>query len=278
MTVLLAGVSALMYGVGDFCGGLATRRSPVVAVMVLSQLTGLCVAAAAALLLGQPVPPVADLLWGVAGGACGTLGLALLYTAIASTPVAVASPVAAVTGTVIPVLFGLALGDKPSTLAWAGIAAAFPAILLLSLGPGAAGRGGGARRGALMGAAAGVGFGLFFVAVSRTSPGSGLWPLVAARVCTISLTALYAAVRRVSLHPGRAGWPAIIASGGLDMLANIAFLLSSRAGMLTVSAVVTSLYPCPTVLCAMLFFRERLTPARAVGIALAVAGVALISV
>jgi len=277
VAILLAGLSALMYGAGDFCGGMGARKSPILAVLAFSQLTGLVVAAATALLMHQPPPGPADLAWGAVAGVCGAAGLAALYTAIATTPVAVASPVAAVTGAVIPVVLGIALGERPDALAWAGIALAFPAIVLLTRGP--AGRTDTllVRRAAFLGALAGLGFGLFFFAVSRTSHQSGLWPLLAARVMTITVVLLFALFTRRRLRPARGGFPVILLSGALDMGANIAFLLASRLGMLSIVAVVTSLYPGPTVLLAWAVFRERMSAARVAGLALAVTGVALIS-
>jgi drug/metabolite transporter (DMT)-like permease len=275
--IILAGLSALMYGTGDFCGGLASRRQSTVVVLFFSQLVGLVGALAAALALGQPLARPADLFWGIAAGVTGTAGLAALYRALATTLVAVASPVAAVTGAVIPVLLGLAAGERPRTLAWAGIGLAVPAIALLAAGPaGKAGREV-VRKAALMGAAAGIGFGLFFFCISRTSPASGLWPLAAARVSTITLVAVFAAAARRSLRPLRDGMPTVLLSGALDMGANIAFLLAARMGLLTITAVITSLYPGPTVILAMIVFRERLTVPRALGLVLALAGVAFIS-
>jgi len=247
-------------------------------VLAFSQLTGLVVATLTALAMRQQAPGAADLAWGAVAGVCGAAGLGALYTAIATTPVAVASPVAAVTGAVIPVLIGIGLGERPDTLAWTGIALALPAIVLLTWGPAGRAADGGARRAALLGSVAGVGFGLFFFAVSRTSHQSGLWPLVAARVMTITVVGVFALVTRRPLLPSPGGLPAIVLSGALDMGANIAFLLASRIGMLSVVSVVTSLYPGPTVLLAWLVFRERMSVARVVGLALAVTGVALISV
>ena len=277
MQIVLAGLSALMYGTGDFCGGLASRRQSTTVVLFFSQLVGLLAAVAAALALGQPVPAQRDILWGIAAGVTGTAGLAALYRALASTLVAVASPVAAVTGAVLPVLLGLAAGERPAILAWVGMGLAVPAIALLAAGP--AGRPGSqtVRRAALMGAAAGVGFGLFFFFISRTSTGSGLWPLAAARVATILLVTAFAIAARRPLRPRPGGMAVVFLSGALDMGANIAFLLAVRQGLLTVTAVITSLYPGPTVILAMIVFREKLTVARALGLALALAGVACIS-
>jgi drug/metabolite transporter (DMT)-like permease len=277
MAIFLAGLSALLYGGADFYGGLATRHNPVTSVLALSQLVGLALALAATAALGSAPPNAADLAWGAAAGVCGAAGLAALYTALATTVVAVASPVAAVVGAVIPVALGVAAGERPGTLAWAGIATALPAIVLLTAGSGSEPGSGSPRRAALLGAGAGIGFGLFFFAVSRTSPGSGLWPLVAARVSTIALVCLAAVVGGRSLRPARDGIGALLASGALDMGATIAFLLASRTGMLSVAAAVAALYPGPTVLLARIVLRERLTALRIAGLVLALAGVALIS-
>ena len=104
-----------------------------------------------------------------------------------------------------------------------------------------------------------------------------MWPLAAARLATITLVILAAVLTRRSLRPGQGGFSIVLLSGALDMGANIAFLLASRIGLLSITAVVTSLYPGPTVLLALLVFHERLTVLRVLGLALALAGVALIS-
>ena len=279
VAIFLAGFSALMYGAADFCGGLGTRKSPLVSVLAVSQLVGLVVALAVSAFLARTPPTAADLAWGAISGVCGTAGLAALYTALATTLVAVASPVAAVIGAVVPVILGVAVGERPGSMAWVGIGLAVPAHILLSAGPSENGKTSAlVRRAALLGTAAGIGFGLFFFAISRTSHGSGLWPLVSARASTISIVVLFALFSGRSLRPARTGRAIILLSGVLDMGANIAFLLATRAGMLSTVAVVASLYPGPTVLLAWLVLRERLTSTRVLGLVLALAGVALISV
>ena len=276
MSLLLAGFSALLYGVGDFCGGLASRRSPVPVVLAFSQFVGLLIAFGAALLLGQRPPTIADAAWGAVAGVCGAAGLAALYSALATTVVAVASPVAAVTGAGIPVLLGVVTGERPGMLAWIGMGLAIAAIFLLTAGRAEKKRDGTVRRAFLLGAAAGLSFGLFFFAISRTSHESGLWPLVAARVTTLILVGSIALATGRLWKPGP-GFPIALLCGCLDMGANIAFLLASRLGLLSLTAVVTSLYPAPTVLLAMVVFHERLTVLRAAGLAIAIAGVAFIS-
>ncbi|HEY9595348.1 MAG TPA: EamA family transporter, partial [Spirochaetia bacterium] len=190
---------------------------------------------------------------------------------------AVVSPVAAVVGTIIPVLLGVFAGDRPDVLAWVGIGLAVPAIALLGGGSLSSAKASTLRRALLMGAVAGLGFGLFFFAISRTTHASGLWPLLSARFTTMSLVLLFGLVTRRRLLPRREGLGFIVLSGALDMSANIAFLLASRVGMLSLVAVVTSLYPGPTVILAAVFFRERMSAPRIAGLVLALVGVALIS-
>jgi drug/metabolite transporter (DMT)-like permease len=277
VAILLAGLSALLYGAADFSGGLASRKSPVYAVLVVSQACGLALAVAASAVLGVPLPAWQDLAWGAIAGLCGAVGIAILYIALASTVVAVASPVAAVVGATIPMLLGVATGERPGVLAWVGIALAIPAIALLSAGPVAAEGKEKLRRALWMGVAAGVSFGLFFAAISRSSSGSGLWPLVSARTATVVFVLLYALVTRRPLGISGPRVPLVVLAGLLDMGANIAFLLASRTGLLTIVAVISSLYPGPTVVLAWIVLREKMSWPRVAGLALALGGVALIS-
>ncbi len=277
MAILFAGLSALMYGAGDFCGGMATRRAPLPAVLAWSQMVGFLVALVASLIFGFHLATPADLAWGALAGVCGSAGIAALYSALATTVVAVASPLAAVTGAIIPVVLGVMAGERPGLASWAGISLGVCAIALLTAGPSKSPREGAVRRAVLLGVFAGVGFGLFFFSISKTSHASGLWPLVAARVATVSSVVLFVALTRRPLRVSKASLPMVVLSGALDMGANIAFLLASRTGMLSISAAVAALYPGPTVILAWIILRERVTVSRVIGLALALAGVALIS-
>ncbi len=282
MSLALAALSALLFGAADFTGGVASRRNPVPAVLVLSQTLGFLGILAAAPLIGPNDPSMQDLLQGAAAGLSGAIGLSALYRGLAKTLVAVVSPAAALVGAAIPVLFGLLSGEQPGPLGWIGIAVALPAILLLTWEPSEAGEAGDASRrrvrsALLYGMTAGTGFGFFFVLISLPAPAAGLWPLVAARVASVLAIFLFALLTGRSLRVGAEGrWAAPLA-GILDMAANVAFILALRGGLLVLTAVITSLYPAPTVLLARVFFRERLGLVRWAGLVLAVAGVALMS-
>ena len=278
MGILLAGAAALLYGVADFSGGLATRRSGVHAVLFFSQLTGLGLALAASPFFGEGAAAAPDLLWGMGAGAAGAFGLAFLYQGLASGIIAVVSPVAAVVGAAVPVLAGLLLGESPEATGWAGIAVSLLAIMLLGWR-----RVGGSERARLRvsllhGLLAGLGFGAFFVLISRPGGHAGLWPLVGARWMSIAIVGTLSLAGGGSLRVFRGSVGLIAATGLLDMGANIAFLLASRVHLLSVVSVISSLYPAPTVILGRVVLGERLTPARIVGLAAAMSGVALMSV
>lgn len=278
MGIILAGAAALLYGVADFSGGLATRRSGVHAVLFFSQLTGLVLALAASPFFGEGAAAAPDFLWGMGAGAAGAFGLAFLYQGLASGIIAVVSPVAAVVGAAVPVLAGLLLGESPGATGWLGIAVSLLAIMLLGWH-----RVGGSERARLRvsllhGLLAGLGFGAFFVLISRPGGQSGLWPLVGARWMSIAMVGTFSLAGGGSLRVFRGSVGLIAATGLLDMGANIAFLLASRVHLLSVVSVISSLYPAPTVILGRVVLGERLTPARIVGLAAAMSGVALMSV
>jgi drug/metabolite transporter (DMT)-like permease len=274
MSVLLAALSALCYGAADFSGGFAARRSPLVPVLVTSQAAGALLALAFVLASGEAVPAGRDLAWGAAAGVAGAVGLALLYRGIARGLVAIVAPTAALVGAAIPVAFAILSGERPSPAALAGSAICLPAILLLSWERGADRR---SLRSALAHALlSGTFIGLFFIALARSSPGSGLWPVLAARGASIPLLVVAAFLSRQRLAVSRGGALPTLVAGVTDMAANVLFLLATREGLLSLAVIVASLYPAPTVLLARVVFREHIPPVRALGLTLAVAGIALI--
>lgn len=279
-SVLLALASALSYGAADFSGGLASKNVRPGVVLLYSQLLGLAVALAIAPVIGAAVVTPSDILFGASAGLAGALGLFFLYRALATTVVAIASPTTAVVGALFPLLFGLAIGEQLGTTAWIGVVIALPAILFLSWEPGVrwGNLGDSVRRSLLLGTFAGIGFGLFFILVSRTADDSGLWPLAAARFTSITFLLVVAALRSTPLSLPRSSRLPTGLAGFLDMAANVFFLLAARSGPLTIAVVVTSLYPAPTVVLAVLFFREPLRGVRIIGLLLAVTSVALMSV
>lgn len=278
MAVILALASAVTYGAADFLGGLTSRRAPAVAVTLASQATGLTVLLLVLLVLpGSPSP--ADLAWGAASGLAGGVGLLLLYHGLAGGTMSVVAPVTAVTAAALPVAAGLVMGERPSAAALAGVALALLAIVLVSREGDTAGapRTGStaAIRTALL---AGLSIGLFFILLERTGEAAGLWPLVAARGASITLLVAIGVAAHQDLRVSRRALPGVLAAGVLDMLANVLYLLAVREGLLSLVAVLSSLYPASTVLLATVVLGERLHPLQRTGLAAAAAAVALIAV
>lgn len=276
MVLFYALMSALTYGAADFLGGLSTRKNSVLTVVAWSQGIGLLTALIAAPLLGADPVPFTDILWGVAAGISGAAGVGFLYRGLATGLASVVSPVAALTGAALPVFFGLIIGEKPSLLTWGGVILAVPAILFLTLEKEEGDKP--ILPSLKMGLLAGAAFSGFFILISRSGEGSGMWPLLAARSVTVPLFLLLVLIRKEKLRPEKGTEPQIVFSGILDMLANIFYLLAARTGYLILAVILTALYPAPTVFFQNLFLKERLTKARIAGLFLAIAGAALIGI
>jgi uncharacterized membrane protein len=273
----LALLSSIVYGTADFLGGLASKRASTIAVVIVSQAAGLLVLPFFPLLPPAEITPPA-LWWGAAAGLSGGVGVALLYRALAIGPMSLVAPVTAVCAALIPVLAGVAMGERLSALSVAGIVLAMTAIVLVGQDarPDASGFES-PRRGALpIAVASGVSIGLFLVSLERTPASAGLWPLIAARVVSVSFFSVVASTRAHAwTMTRRAAWVAI-AGGCADMTANVLYLLAVREGPLSVIATLVSLYPASTVVLARLVLGERLRSIQTVGVVAAVAAVIMI--
>jgi drug/metabolite transporter (DMT)-like permease len=278
MAILLAILSSLGFGHADFLGGLATRRAAAVSVVVTGHTVGLAVVTVAAPLWGSEGGVLGGMLWGAAAGASGVLGLVTLYHALATTRFNIVAPVTALVGAIVPVGYGLVIGERPEVLAWMGVGLALPALLLITTRRGSSGRSDVVVRAAWFGALAGLLFALFGILISNTTEASGLWPLVGARLASLPTVGALALATRRPLLAGGGALRAALAAGFLDMLSNIALLLALQRGLVSLVILISSLYPAFTVVLARVVLHERLTRLQLGGLLLAGAGVALITV
>ena len=275
MPVLLALCSAVVYGVGDWMGGRASRQQRSLVVATMGQAMSLVLIGIVVAIAGTPAPDAATWMWGAVGGVVGSLGIAGLYHALANGDVTVVAPLSAVVGAVVPVVIAIATGERPSALALAGMVIAAAAIALVS---GALGthEHNTSRRIVALSVLVGVCFGLLFVALERADEDSGLWPLVAARFASVPLLLALVLVTRSRVARHRASLLFAVAAGIFDMSANVFYLAAVRTGLLSVVAVVASLYPASTVALAYVVDKERVSKWQAVG--LGAAAVALVMV
>lgn len=91
------------------------------------------------------------------------------------------------------------------------------------------------------------------------------------------ICAIAALVLRHSLRPVPGSLRLIIAAGAVDVGANALYLEATRHGLLSLVAVLASLYPASTVVLARVLLKERFTAAQMAGMACAAAGVACIA-
>jgi drug/metabolite transporter (DMT)-like permease len=265
-----------VYGAADFYGGLASRRTPAVAVVVLSQLAGMALLAVAWVALPGKFYP-GDIVWGALAGIAAGIAIAALYTALAVGRMGVVSPITAVIGASVPVIVGLATGERPGVLALTGVACAFVAVTLVSAN--AETRRISLREPGLAAAiVSGLGIGGLYVFLAHGHADAGLARLAVARCASLLLLIAYGRVRGESLRPAPGALPTILLAGALDMSANVLYVLATARGLLTIVAVLTSLYPASTVFLALVVLKERLTWSQWAGVALAAGGVALIAV
>ncbi|MFD0684012.1 EamA family transporter [Actinomadura fibrosa] len=292
MVTILALGAALAYGVADFLGGAVARRSTALNALAWCVPTGLAAVLLAALLTGGSAGPAA-MAWGFGAGLAGGTGLITFYRALARGPMNVVAPVSALAAAVLPVGVGTLRGERLDATVLAGVLLCLVAIGLVSMEASDNGTDEptttGARRlldsGPLMAGVSGACFGIFFVLLKTAGDGGGLWPLVAARagnlVIVVAALLFMARVRRGETGPRVAGRTLIgfaLLSGTLDAGANALYLLAVRDGLLSLAAVLTSLYPAITVLLARFAYSERLRTIQRLGMAIAIAGVALVTV
>jgi drug/metabolite transporter (DMT)-like permease len=265
--------SAVMWGAGDFCGGVATKRWQVYGVIISSQIIGVGLLMGLALAFGEALPPLEYLLLGGLGGLAGTVGIVALYRALASGRMGVAAPVSAVVAAAVPILIGALLEGLPSAAQLAGFGLALMAVWLISHTADANLR----MRELGLPLLAGLGFGVFFVIIGVVSDTAVLWPLVAARCASLGALSIVAtATRQPRLAPS-GSWRIIVLIAVFEVGGNAFYALAGQTGRLDVAAVISSLYPASTVVLAWMILKERIGQTQFVGIVAALAAIVLIT-
>lgn len=277
MAIVLALLSSAIWGTSDFCGGTLSRRRPAIAVVTLSSVIGVVTITVAATLAGKLTADTGYVGWGLLASLAGSIGIVAFYQALATGTMGVVAPIAAL-GVVVPVVVGLAQGNRPGLAQDAGIAIAIVGVVLASgpeLQQGADPRA--AARPLLLAGVAAAGFGVVFVALAHGAETSTAMTLLVMRATSaVAMTGVSLATA-TSLRFARADVPLLLLVGVFDLAANVTFAYASRHGLLAVVSVLSSLYPAVTVLLARILHAERLARVQLVGVAAAVCGVVLIA-
>ena len=268
----LALAASLSWGTGDFVSSVKSRTLGVLAVLVPGQLAGLALIAVVVAVRHEQWPG-AHVLWAIPSACAGTLGLASFLRGMRSGAMSVVAPLAGLSA-VIPVLWGVATGDRLSALTGIGIAAAIVGVVCASREPGeqrarfAAGAG--------WGLLAALGWGLYFPPLHAASRVDPYWAVLVFRCTSVSICVSALLLTRASL-PGRRHLPLIVLAGIGDVGGNLLYGLASQRGTVSTVSVLASLYPIVTVALAMLVLRERVSRLQLAGTALTFAGIGMIS-
>ena len=272
IAIVLALAAGAFWGVGDFLGGLTSRRISAITVLAVSQLAGLVGITVVATVAGHDFLSTAGIAAAIGAGIAGAVGLAGLYRGMAVGAMGVVAPISAA-GAAIPVAVGLARGERPEAIQLAGVALALVGVILVSREPGTSGQ---LAAGVPLAIVAALGFGSYYVFIDRASADDAYWAVVVARSAS-SIFAITIAAQRRALRFPRSMLPALVAVGFFDTGANVLLALALNEGYVSVVSVLASLYPVVTIALAMTLLHERPAPSQAAGGVAALAGVGLIS-
>jgi drug/metabolite transporter (DMT)-like permease len=278
MAVALGVLVALSWGSADFLGGFTSQRLHTVTVLLVSQSFGLGAAILLVVALRDEAPDAHVFVLSAIAGVVGVGALWLLFRGLATGRMSVVAPLSAVGGGVLPVAWGLLHGEHPTALALVGVVLALIAVVIV---------GRGAEHDPVpsipptqelaLGIGSGIGFGVVLILFSESATDSGMWPLLIARCAAVPmLAALAFALGRSVRVPGPDVMP-VAGAGLFDVGANAMVLLAVRRGLLSLVAPVAALYPATTVVLARIILHEKIGRQRVGGLALGLAGLALIA-
>ena len=281
MTALLAVLSAVFIGSADFVGGLASRTVNGVRVAAFVAIMGLPLAFVVSLAYGAEHVGRNDVIWSVLSGIAVAIGLGCFYIGMGRGLISVVAPVAAVTGAVIPVVYGLARGERPGALALVGLVVAFAAVAVVSLAQAEQHPEttvGVDRHVIALALASGLFFGVFYITLSSVSDDAGLWPVTISRAAGSVVLVILSLILTRGFFGGVVRlWRMVLLIAILEVSGMVPLLLALQRGPVAIASVLASLYPVTTVLLAAFVLRERLSRLQYVGVACALVSVALVS-
>jgi drug/metabolite transporter (DMT)-like permease len=275
--------AALIWGVADFSGGNASKKTNVLIVLILSQIIGVTFVIMAALSVEEEFTST-KIGWSILAGISGVIGLILLYRGLAVGKMSFIAPISAVISTSLPVIFTFITEGIPNLMKVIGLLLAIIAIAMVSYEHSGDKTEHSLTQNFLYALSAGIGFALFFVFIDQFEEGSVYWPLAILRITSISfllvilsITLLFTSKMKIDMSLRIVNYRLIFLAGLCDMLGNIFFTLSSQSGRLDIAASISSLYPLSTVGLARIFHNELIRPHQWLGIAIALSAVVLLT-
>jgi drug/metabolite transporter (DMT)-like permease len=286
LTVILGFATAVVYGFADFFGAIASRKLSSVLVTATAGIVGFFFLLTMIPFFGATFSQGA-VIAGIAAGFASAIGITALYASLAIGPISIISPLGAVLGAMVPLIFGFTIGDRFGPLGWIALVLILVAVVLVGFIPGADVRLP-SIKGLVLAFIAGAGIGTILIVLKFSPTDSGLASVITMRVVSaillnILVFATWMNLRRKKVARPKtpmAGkyWWAVIAAGIFDSSANIFFTLALRSGSLSVVSVLTALYPLGTIILARLILKERIARIQMFGVLLALSGSAILAV
>lgn len=276
ISVLFGLSSALSWGGGDFVGGLASRKTGAYRAVMYAEIFGLLLLLGALAIWGEPMLGWQNLLLAGAAGLIGSTGLLVLYQAMITGQMSIATPVSALLAAVLPVVVGAFLEGLPALAKIAGFVLALAAVWLVAQEAGGKTQ---LRRLAdlRLPLFAGLCFGTYFIIMHEASGSALIWPMVASRTGGALVLLAFMLLRRESWGMAVNVWPLVAVNTVLDIGGNAFYILAGQAGRMDVAAVLGSLYPGATVILAWLILKEKINLLQKSGILIALVAIALMT-
>ncbi len=275
LPIILGLASALSWGIGDFAGGLSSRKVGAYKAVMMGYAIGLGFLLIALPFIDEPFPDLHAILWGSIAGIAGAGGLLFFFEAMRLGRISIAAPLSALIGAIIPVVVGSFIEGTPQPIIFLAFGLALVAVALISIEKD---EGENKRKAHLyLPILAGTAFGLYFVFMNEASEDLVIGPLITARTSGMLSIALYLLLKRESFRISSGSWHLLTTNGFFDVGGNLFYILAAQAGRLDVSAVLSSLYPGMTVFLAWLILKEKLQFSQWVGIFLALIAITLIT-
>lgn len=272
-------LSALSWGAGDFTGGLAARKVGAYRSVFYAEVIGVIFLFSVLAFIDEPFPDMRARLFALAAGMLGTVGLMLLYHAMAVGMMSIAAPVSALLAAAMPVAVGVFTEGLPDFTTLIGFGFALLAVWLVSQSEGGVTDILSHLSDLKLPLLAGIGFGFYFVFMHQaTRDGGSVWHMVFSRTGGMTLIVTYLLVTRADWKLELSSLPIISVNGILDLGGNFFFILAGQAGRLDVASVLSALFPGATVILAWIFLKERLNRNQWIGVVFALIAIILMTV
>ncbi len=270
-------VACFGWGIADFIGGFKSRQLSVISVLILSNIFAVSTLIILVLAKGVLVRISTDLMWPVLGGVMGLVAMLLLYKALSTGKMSVVAPISA-SGVILPVFWGLLSGEVPGDVQMIGAVCAVAGSILVGMVASESDKKSGQKSGVGLAILAAIAIGFYFIVMDKSSQVDPGWAALILRLTYAVLLMPVFFIKKPDLTVKRIHIPALICMGSFDALAGYAFVLATSVGLLSIVAVIGSLYPVVTIVLSVVFLKEKPTVVQLAGIILAISGICLISV